>query len=517
MEKYVKSCGSSKEAANEINNFFADVCTSRFDESEQEWCPKPETNITDIPDHLLPSELETYQILQSTKLSKSGGSFQSWVWKENAIILCKPVHSIWCNSLKCKVFPDQWKLDTVTPLPKTKIVNSATELRPITITEIPAKGLEKVVSKRIKHLIDATITADQHAYKRKDSSEVALISLMDTIATYINTEPSTVRILLVDTQKAFDSVEHKILLDAIERTCDSSIHCFLPWINSFLSNRKQRIKLLRSGKPVFSEWKTKTRGLPQGTVTGPMYYNVITNDLQPKSKNSTFVKFADDLSAANSVSKTSPTDGLQFELDNVLQWSENKNLQINMTKTKELLIQRRRSADPAPLEGIRRVQKAKILGVYVDSALTFKAHVEHLQKKCSSNIFLLKRLKQLGYSQEELRYFVETVLLPSLTYGYGSWCAASDNTLKPLERLYKKAMKIAGYNGEPLQKILKKKLVRTFDNALADSDHPLHSIVTTHTKESHSERNKRLIHTIKPRTELYKNCFVYKSTQFHNC
>ena len=195
-----------------------------------------------------------------------------------------------------------------------------------------------IVSRRIKPTVDIAISEDQHAYKTNNSAEIALIKIIDTITTQINTEPSTIRMLLVDTKKAFYSVEHKCLLTAIEDMCDKDIHCFLPWIQSFLTNRKQRIKLQTAEKTVFSNWKIKTRGLPQGTVTGPMYYNLITNDLQPKSNKSTYVKFADDLTVLRPISKTLPTDEMPKELNNVLGWSEIKK---NENQCKQLIIQMR--------------------------------------------------------------------------------------------------------------------------------------------------------------------------------
>ena len=142
----------------------------------------------------------------------------------------------------------KWKEDIITPIPKTKIVTNASELRPITVTEVPAKGLEKVVQRRIKQAVNKCVKEDQHAYKENDSAEIALIKIINNITEQINKEPSTIRILLVDIRKAFDSVEHPLLLHAMEESCCQSIYCYLPWIYSFFNRKKTASK--NSGCPL---------------------------------------------------------------------------------------------------------------------------------------------------------------------------------------------------------------------------------------------------------------------------
>ena len=89
-----------------------------------------------------------HSIYSKRQKNKSGGLFPSWLWQENAHNLYKPFNAIWRNSITTEQFPEKWKEDIITPIPKTKIVTNASELRPITVTEVPAKGLEKVVHRR---------------------------------------------------------------------------------------------------------------------------------------------------------------------------------------------------------------------------------------------------------------------------------------------------------------------------------------------------------------------------------
>ena len=160
-----------------------------------------------------------------------------------------------------------------------------------------------------------------------------------------------------------------------------------------------------------------------------------------------YVKFADDLTVKAHSSKTQPNDHLQEELDHILKWSERKKMKLNTKKTEELLIQKGRHDDPPRLlaNGVEvcRVDATKILGIKFDNGLTFKTHVGELIKKLNSKLYLLKQLKNNGYNTEELQYFYTSVIISSMTYGYGAWCCAANTTVSALEIIRKRAEKIS--------------------------------------------------------------------------
>jgi hypothetical protein len=510
LNKLVESYTTYEEAANTINDFFVDICTS--ENTDTNWQPQFE-DYSPIPDEELPSMTEVNNLLKTTKKSKSGGSFPSWMWCEFADILCRPLHSIYHASLKTRTFPTIWKQDTVTPLPKIKIVKELDELRPITTTEVPSKIFGKIVDRRIKPAICKQIKSDQFAYKDNSSSEVALTMMMHKIHEQVNKEPSTIRILLVDMKKAFDSVEHEVLLKIMEQI--NEIKPYLPWIWSFLHHRQQRVRI----KGHYSAWKTKTRGLPQGTVTGPRFYNLMANNLEPISSNNTYIKFADDMTVLNNISYSQPEDRAQEEINHIEKWAKKSKMKLNPKKTEEIVVQTRRQPLPKPVKTqnreVSRVSSAKILGIYLDKSLTFKDHIEYIRKKSNSKIYILKELKKLGYDKEELKYFYSSVVLPSMTYGYCAWCTVSDTNIEPLHSIQRRAENIIGLKLEDLQLHLDKKISSLFTASQKDS-HPLHCLVPEKrgTSRKRSLRNDKHFMTPYARIDLFKRTFLYKACTF---
>ncbi len=88
---------------------------------------------------------------------------------------------------------------------------------------------------------------------------------------------------------------------------------------------------------------------------------------------------------------------------------------------------------------MRRVKSAKIIGVRVDNKLSFSEHLNEVIIKANPKIYLLKQLKELGYSKKEVEFCYNSVIIPSVTYGYGEWCCATSTSLASLDTIHKRA------------------------------------------------------------------------------
>ena len=143
MEKFIASYTTEEDAANDINNFFVEICTSKSNvERQSKFDDAP------IPENKLPTINEVYNILRNSKNKKIDRGFRLIL-----LIYYAYLYTIYLHSLRTKSFPTRWKMDTITPVPKSKIVKEPEELRPITITEVPAKLFEKIVDCRIEPFI----------------------------------------------------------------------------------------------------------------------------------------------------------------------------------------------------------------------------------------------------------------------------------------------------------------------------------------------------------------------------
>ena len=161
-------------------------------------------------------------------------------------------------------------------------------------------------------------------------------------------------------------------------------------ILSYLSSRQQRVKLLN----VKSEWACLQKGVPQGSILGPLIFNVFMNDIYLSIVNTNLYNYADDNSmAAIGRTKLEVIQCLKLDAEIAIQWFKDNKMEANPSKFQYTMLN---SSNEAPLVieniNIEPEQYVRLLGVYIDSNLNFTYHVDNLCKKASNQIRVLKRL-----------------------------------------------------------------------------------------------------------------------------
>jgi len=224
-----------------------------------------------------------------------------------------------------------------------------------------------------------------------------------------------VRCLLVDFFKAFDVVDHTVLLAKLSQLGlpDRALN----WIISFRIHWTQFVKydnVISSSQPI-------NASVVQGLGLGLMLYFVMAKDLKAVSPINRLFTYADD----TTVLVPSDLDvGLEDEFENVKQWAKDNKMILNITKTKETVFRRpnpRLSLHPSPLPHIEQVKVAKLLGLVFTERLHFDDHVSAVLKACSQRMYLLKLLRAQGLPVTQLNTVFQVLILNKIIYAIPAW------------------------------------------------------------------------------------------------
>ena len=254
------------------------------------------------------------------------------------------------------------------------------------------------LNKFISH--EGLLNVNQCAYKSCHSTETALLKIQNDIAFSVDSGKA-VALTLLDLSAVFDTIDHSLLYDCLHDWfgLDGTV---LWWIKSYLSNRKQKIKIGDS----FSEAVILPFGVPQGSVLGPLLFTLYTSHLsQVISKfNVTHHLYADDTQiylAVDSRNFDSSTEELTECLKSVQEWVVGVKLKLNPEKKTEFIITGQKATReslapnfPVPLlqNNISPSVEVKNLGVIFDSDNSFDNHVAKVCRACYYHLRHLRRI-----------------------------------------------------------------------------------------------------------------------------
>ena len=208
--------------------------------------------------------------------------------KECIDFVALPLLHIFNLSLSTGIFPSQLKTSRIIPIFKKGNKSRVANYRPVSLMSFFGKVLEKIIKKQIEEFLSESkyIRDSQHGFSRGKSCLSNLLICQDSIIQMID-EGSSVDIIYLDFQKAFDKVPHHRLLEKIkEAGVEGEL---LNWLGNWLKGRTQRVGI----NGCFSDWSEVTSGVPQGSILGPLLFTIYINDLED-GISSKMLKFADD-------------------------------------------------------------------------------------------------------------------------------------------------------------------------------------------------------------------------------
>ena len=436
--------------ANKFNNYFVNVgpmLAQSIDDSGLDSIKLPSLNLPHSFSLTPVSPVEIKLIIDKMKPKTSKGidEISPKLVKTSELIIAEILSFIANLSFKCGKFPADMKIAKVVPVYKSKDSSLISNYRPISLLPAFSKIFERLVYNRLyKYLkTNKIITASQFGFQKGISTDLAILDLQNYVVESLRTNKWCIGVFL-DLSKAFDTLDHKILLQKLFRYGIRGVS--LDWFRSYLTDRLQYTEFRSES----SQQQLLTCGVPQGSILGPLLFLLYINDIVHLCNSCKPILFADDTNLIfNHTDLNELVNNVNRELQTLSSWFKVNKLSLNSDKTKVILFQSQSRALPDNtsqsiyLEGqkIEQVSVQKFLGVYIDQLLNWRHHISLKNNIISRNVGILSRLKNT-VPPNILKTLYHSIILPHLSYGVVAWGGTCKKELNRMSVLQRKAIRL---------------------------------------------------------------------------
>ena len=434
------------ETSNYINDFFANIGVNLARDFNDHWYPSTPPFLNAELSEISTDFEEVYSLCKEINVGKSStiDLLASKILKDAFLVLSLQLVYLFNVSLASGIFPPKWKIATVIPLFKGGTRQEVGNYRPISLLPLPGKILEKIVHNRISVFLETNklLCDEQCGFRKEHSTTDSIANLTDTLFTAINNKETCLAVF-IDLKKAFDTVNHNILLRKLQQLgiCGQ----LLIWVSNYLHERVQRT--LANG--VLSQALSVSCGVPQGSILGPLFFISYTNDVKQCLGDVGLGLYADDtvIYTHNANLLTAQTQ-LQNKLNEFATWCKMNALTINIKKTKLMVFGSRSKVKRATnvtllVNGthVQRVPNFKYLGFTLDPVLSFSSHIATLLNNIAHKAYVLCKVRRFISEYAAVKIY-KAMLLPYFDYADIIYDRARQGDLDKLQRAQNKCLKI---------------------------------------------------------------------------
>jgi hypothetical protein len=402
--------------------------------------------------------------------------------------------------------PTEWTFANITAIPKVPNATAPPDYRPIAITSTACKMFERIVAKYILNTTSNILSDNkQYGFLPGRCTMDAVIQAIDHWGQALDKKDKVLAIFF-DFAKAFDLVDHKILLNKLTASLPTWL---LSWLAAYLTNRQQRV--MYNHLP--TEWKQVKAGVIQGSVLGPilfLLFIVDINDYLPTNIN--LLKYADDI-LAYIMGKDCLTDLPAQIVEGIQQWCDDNKMRLNTSKCKVLTIGLGRDPPPVLLNNsaLENVTTYKYLGIDLNAKLDPAQQWQRVYHQVCTLPFLFKKLKLVGWSKKMLLSAYRAYGLSHFVYSAPVLMSCSKKDKLAMLHFQNKLLKIIGvdqataatqHNITTISERIDEICKRIFERIISEPSHPITSSIKTNPRK----RNQLCVPAA--RTQTYHNSFL---------
>ena len=364
--------------------------------------------------------------------------------KDSIDVLTLPLTNLFNTSIDESLFPLNLKYANISPIYKKGDNTKKENYRPISILPSISKIFERLMFQQITSYVSNLLSPYLCGFRKGYNAQHALLRLKNMLNKSLD-KKENVGLLMMDLSKAFDCIPHNLLIAKLY-AYGFDKHS-LRLIHSYLKGRQQRVKI----NSEYSSWKEILDGVPQGSVLGPLLFNIFINDLFLFVENSDICNYADDntLIAAD-INIDSIITKLEADIDTLNSWFTDNHMLLNGDKCQFMIVcssrLSRNDTRRVTIAGktIEECNKSKLLGITFDNKLTMDDHIKYICKQASNKLYALARISHY-LNEHKRKFLIKSFITSQFNYCPIIWMYCQRKCNNSINRIHERALRIA-YN-----------------------------------------------------------------------